>query len=158
CRRSTPPRSPRATRTTAVPASAPSTTRATTARSSSTPTGTTSRSSTTTCARPGRKHAPLRERPVRQSGRATLPSRARGRGSGAAVVACLLLRGTLGGRNDLEALVRDRLAALDREPVCPFEEALLGPLDGLELGAEAVDQRLVELGIVGARRLVGGVG
>ena len=33
-RGSTPPRSPRATRTTAVPASAPSTTRATTARSS----------------------------------------------------------------------------------------------------------------------------
>ena len=48
CGRSTPPRSPRATRTTAVPASAPSTTRATTARSSWTPTGTTSRSSTTT--------------------------------------------------------------------------------------------------------------
>src|SRR4051794_19728214 len=48
CGRSTPPRSPRATRTTAVPASAPCTTRATTARSSWTPTGTTSRSSTTT--------------------------------------------------------------------------------------------------------------
>src|SRR3954454_16110063 len=48
CGRSTPPRSPRAKRTTAVPASAPSTTRATTARSSWTPTGTTSRSSTTT--------------------------------------------------------------------------------------------------------------
>src|SRR4051812_29688124 len=48
CGRSTPPRSQRATRTTAVPASAPSTTRATTARSSWTPTGTTSRSSTTT--------------------------------------------------------------------------------------------------------------
>src|SRR6476620_7969809 len=45
--RSTRPRSPRATRTTGAPASAPSTTRATTARSSWTPTGTTSRSSTT---------------------------------------------------------------------------------------------------------------
>src|SRR3954452_22816879 len=46
--RSTPPRSRRATRTTAAPASAPPTTRATTAPSSWTPTGTTSRSSTTT--------------------------------------------------------------------------------------------------------------
>src|SRR4051794_2981760 len=46
--RSTPPRSPRATRTRAGPASAPSTARATTAHSSWTRTGTTSRSSTTT--------------------------------------------------------------------------------------------------------------
>src|SRR3954465_11634928 len=48
CGRFTPPHSPRATRTTAVPASPPFITRATTGRSSWTPTGTTSRSSTTT--------------------------------------------------------------------------------------------------------------
>ena len=48
CGRSTPPRLPRATRTTALPANAPSTTRATAAPSCSTPTATTSRSSTTT--------------------------------------------------------------------------------------------------------------
>ena len=63
CALSTPPRSRRATRTTARRASARSTTRATTARSCSTRTGTTSRSSTTTGAEPRPTSPPTTSRP-----------------------------------------------------------------------------------------------
>src|SRR2546423_3508589 len=53
-------------------------------------------------------------------------------------VGCFFLGGSLGGRDRLEPLIRDRLPAFDREPVGAGRKACLGPLDGLELPAQIV--------------------
>src|SRR5262249_50257537 len=66
-------------------------------------------------------------------------------GSKPAVVALLLLGGSLGRWDDLEALVGDRLAALDGHPEGSGGESSLGPLHGLELTSELLGQALVEL-------------
>ena len=60
----------------------------------------------------------------------------------------LLLDGQLGGRHDLEAAVRDRLAAQDGDAVGARRKARLGPLDGGELLAEVVRETAVELVLV----------
>jgi len=57
----------------------------------------------------------------------------------------LLVDRPLGGRQRLEALVGDRLAALDREPVRSGRKAGLGPLEGRKLLAEIVLQAFGEL-------------
>ena len=54
----------------------------------------------------------------------------------------------LGRRERLEALVRDRLPALDREAVRARREPGLGALDGCQLLAEVVGKALVELVLV----------
>ena len=60
----------------------------------------------------------------------------------------------LGGRNHFEALVRDRLSALDREAVGAGCEPRLRPFDGRELLAEIVCEALVELVLVQLGRQV----
>src|SRR5262245_16871718 len=62
-----------------------------------------------------------------------------------AFVALLLLGGALGCWDDLEALVWDRLSALDGQPVGSRGESSLGPLHGLKLASELLGQALVEL-------------
>lgn len=42
------------------------------------------------------------------------------------------LHSPLGRREGLEALIRDRFTALDREAVCPCGQPLLGTLESLE--------------------------
>src|SRR2546423_2865940 len=69
----------------------------------------------------------------------------------------LFLDRELGGREDLEPLVRDRVAALDREAIGPRGEALLCPLDGRELRLEVSAQALVELVLVEVRAEIPGI-
>src|SRR5918992_4925131 len=71
-----------------------------------------------------------------------------------AVVAFLLFDSALGGGYRLEPLVRDGLAALDREPVGAGCEPRLGPLDGGEGLTEVVREALVQLVCVEVRGLV----
>ena len=71
-----------------------------------------------------------------------------------AVEALLLGDRALGRRHGLEPRVGDRIAALDREAVRPVGEALLGALDGRELGAQVHGLAGVELGLVQLRGLV----
>src|SRR5581483_7125855 len=65
-----------------------------------------------------------------------------------------LVRRQLGGRDGLEALVGDRLPALDREAVGARGKTPLRSLDGRELFAEVVAQSLVELVLVEVGREV----
>lgn len=55
-------------------------------------------------------------------------------------MAPLLLHGALGKRFGFESFVRDRDAALDRSAVRAGGDPLLGPLDGLQLVTEVIDQ------------------
>ena len=55
-------------------------------------------------------------------------------------MAPLLLHGALGKRFGFESFVRDRDAALDRSAVRASGDPLLGPLDGLQLVTEVIDQ------------------
>ena len=64
---------------------------------------------------------------------------------GAQLAGGFLFDRPLGGRQGFETLVRNRLAALDREPVRARGEPRLGPLDRCELVAQVVGQALVEL-------------
>src|SRR5215213_2692981 len=57
----------------------------------------------------------------------------------------LLFDGPLGGRNRLEPLVRDRVAALDRQAVRAGGETLLRPLDRTQLLGEPLAESLSEL-------------
>ena len=80
----------------------------------------------------------------------------------AALEAALLLHGSLGGRIRLEPLVRNRLAAFDREPIRPLGETLLRSRHRFELLLEALAEPLVallleELGCL-VRRMLTGVG
>src|SRR5439155_16632808 len=75
----------------------------------------------------------------------------------ARVEACLLGGGALGPGHSFQPPVRDRLAAVDREPVCPLLEALLGPLECLQLVAEPLDHRAIALDLEQLRAAVGGV-
>jgi hypothetical protein len=72
----------------------------------------------------------------------------------AALPARLFLDRPLGRRPRLEALVRDRLAALDRKPVFPSCKSLLGPLYGSELFAKIVEPTGAEFVFVEVRRLI----
>ena len=69
----------------------------------------------------------------------------------------LFLDRELGRGEDLEPLVRNRLAALDREAIGPRGEALLRPLDGRELRLEVSAQALVELVLVEVRAEIPGI-
>ena len=65
--------------------------------------------------------------------------------------------GELGCRDDLEPLVGNRLATLDRQAVGAGGETRLGPLDGGQLLAQIVGKTLVELVLVEIRREVRGI-
>jgi hypothetical protein len=54
----------------------------------------------------------------------------------------------LGGGDSFEALVRDRLSALDRDPICPGGKTRLGALDRSQLFAQFIRQTRVELALV----------
>src|SRR4051794_4230668 len=69
----------------------------------------------------------------------------------------LLLHGALGPRDRFEALVGNRRAALDREAVLPFLEALLRALDGGELVAQPPGEAGVALVLEQLGALVGHV-
>src|SRR5262245_45705963 len=56
----------------------------------------------------------------------------------------LFLHRPLGCREGLEALIRDRLTALDREAVCPVRQPLLGTLESLEPFMEVGGEGFVE--------------
>src|SRR5438067_2323681 len=71
-----------------------------------------------------------------------------------ALVPRFFLGGPLRGRVDLEPLVRNRGAALDRDAVGAGGEPLLGTFDRLELAAQSVGEAFVELVLVQLRPLV----
>src|SRR5215210_4010560 len=73
----------------------------------------------------------------------------------APVVARLLLDRALGPGHALQAVVRDRLAALDREAELPLRQTLLRALDGLLHLAQPGGQTLLPLGLVQVRPGVG---
>lgn len=75
----------------------------------------------------------------------------------AALECALLVDRALGRRCELEPLVRDRLAALDREAVRALREPRLGALDRSQLLAQVVAGPLVELRLVRLGREVRGV-
>ncbi len=77
-------------------------------------------------------------------------SRPRRRSAGGAL---LLLDRQLGGREGLEALVGDRLAALDRDAVGAGAESHLGALDGGEPPLQVLEPAGVELVLVEALRV-----
>ena len=62
-----------------------------------------------------------------------------------ALVVFLLLDGPLGCREGFEAVVRDRLVALDRPSVRTLLEPRLRPLDGAERLAQVVADAFVQL-------------
>src|ERR1041385_762318 len=66
----------------------------------------------------------------------------------------LFVHRQLGGRDDLETIVRNRLPAPNREPVCSVREPLLGPLDRGQPFAEICREALVELVLIEVRREV----
>ena len=66
--------------------------------------------------------------------------------------------GQLGGREHLEALVRNRSPALDRKAVGAVGEPRLGALDRVQLAAEIIGQALVELVLVEVGREIRRVG
>ena len=72
----------------------------------------------------------------------------------AQLASALLFGGSLGGRDGFQTLVRDRLAALDRDPVGAGGQSLLGSLDRGELLAEVVRTSLVQLVLVEVGRQV----
>jgi hypothetical protein len=55
------------------------------------------------------------------------------------------LHSPLGRREGLEALIRDRLTALDREAVCPCGQPLLGALESLDSFMKVGGEGFVEL-------------
>lgn len=57
----------------------------------------------------------------------------------------LFLHGPLGSREGLEALIRDRLTALDREAVCPCGQPVLGTLESLESFMKVGGEGFVDL-------------
>src|SRR6188472_1513438 len=81
-----------------------------------------------------------------------------GQGSAAAFVAGLLFDGALGRRLRLQASVGNRLAALDRKPVGPVRQALLGPLHRCELVTQVLTQARVALVLVELAGLIAEVG
>src|SRR5207247_3882114 len=84
-----------------------------------------------------------RPSPVTREGGAVAPS--------FRLAAGFFLGGALGGRDRFQALVRNQLAALDREAVRAGREPGLGALDGGELFAECLCEPLVELVLVDVR-------
>ena len=74
---------------------------------------------------------------------------------GSAIEALLLGDRALGGRDRLQPLVRDRIAALYREPVATLCQPLLGPLDRRQLRVQVVAPALVELVLVRVGGVVG---
>ena len=72
----------------------------------------------------------------------------------ASLASTFFFSGSLGRRDGLQTLVRDGLAAFDREPVRARGQARLGPLDRGEILAEIVGPSLVELVLVEIGRLV----
>src|SRR5918992_2728326 len=73
------------------------------------------------------------------------------RSTDVALVGALFLRRQLCGRQDLETLVRYRLATLDREAVGPGRQTLLGTLEGGELDTQVVGQALLQLVLIELR-------
>lgn len=69
-----------------------------------------------------------------------------------ALEARLLFNGALGGRNRFEALIGNRLTALDREAIGAVDKTPLGTLDGGELVPEIIGLPLAELPLVKLRR------
>jgi hypothetical protein len=69
-------------------------------------------------------------------------------------LASLFFDRSLGRRESLEALVRDRLSALDRAAVGAGGKTGLGTLDGLELFPEVIRQTFVQLVLIEVGRQV----
>ena len=73
------------------------------------------------------------------------------------LVRFLFLDGPLGCRHGLEALIRDRLAALDGEAVRSGGETRLGALERVKVFAQVVRKTLVELVLVEVGSLISGI-